>query len=92
MGHGTTIKIYLPRFYGAANVPKALGTQEPAPASGREVVLLVEDDEQVLLLTSQSLRDLGYGVIEESGGANALVALAAHPEVRLLLTDSSCRR
>ena len=38
--------------------------QDLALASGREVMLLVEDDEQVLSLTGQTLRDLGYEVIE----------------------------
>jgi len=50
-------------------------------------VLLVEDDLHVLELTAQMLRDLGYGVLEARGGAEALTTLAEHPEIRLLLTD-----
>ncbi|MEO5756040.1 MAG: ATP-binding protein [Mesorhizobium sp.] len=87
VGHGTTIKIYLPRFYGAADATRPAVNHDLALASGREIVLLVEDDEQVLSLTGQMLRDLGYGVIEARGGAEALSALAAHPEVKLLFTD-----
>jgi signal transduction histidine kinase len=86
-GHGTTMKIYLPRLSGAADVPKRLETTKFAHASGSELILVVEDDEQVLALTAQMLRDLGYGVIEARGGAEALAALSAHPEIRLLFTD-----
>ncbi|WP_309085374.1 response regulator [Chelativorans sp.] len=88
VGHGTTIKIYLPRFYGAAaKAPKRKVGQDLALPSGREVVLLVEDDQQVLSLTAQMLRDLGYGVIEAHDGTEALEALAAHPDISLLFTD-----
>jgi CheY-like chemotaxis protein len=87
LGHGTTIKIYLPRFYGSADAEKTGGDQQLALASGHETVLLVEDDEQVLSLTGQMLRDLGYAVIEARGGAEALNALAVHREILLLLTD-----
>jgi PAS domain S-box-containing protein len=87
VGHGTTIKIYLPRLYGTADAPKRKGSQDLALPSGREFVLLVEDDEQVLSLTAQMLRDLGYGVLEVHGGTEALDALAAHPEISLLFTD-----
>jgi CheY-like chemotaxis protein len=51
------------------------------------LVLVVEDDDQVLALTGQTLRELGYGVLEAHGGAEALDVLDAHPEVRLLFTD-----
>ncbi|MDH2357045.1 ATP-binding protein [Bradyrhizobium sp. SSUT112] len=87
VGHGTTIKIYFPRFYGAADAPTLKVAKALALPSGREVVLLVEDDEQVLSLTGQTLRDLGYEVIETRNGREALDALAAHPEVSLLFTD-----
>ena len=47
----------------------------------------MEDDEQVRALTGQMLRDLGYGVIEARDGSEALEAIDAHPETRLLFTD-----
>ena len=87
VGHGTTIKIYLPRLYGAADPAEPRVTQRVDLPLGREVVLLVEDDEQVLTLTAQALRDLGYGVVEARGAKAALDVLIAHPEVMLLFTD-----
>ena len=85
--HGTTMKIYLPRFYGAPEGSKPQTKELLALASGREVILLVEDDAQVLSLTAQTLGDLGYEVIETRNAAEALEALSAHPEIRLLYTD-----
>ncbi|MDZ5698123.1 ATP-binding protein [Chelativorans sp. M5D2P16] len=86
-GQGTSIKIYLPRLYGAADTPKHTPARSLARGAASEVVLVVEDDEQVLALTAQMLRDLGYGVIEARGGVEALAALSKHPEIRLLFTD-----
>ncbi|MFZ2007279.1 MAG: ATP-binding protein [Stellaceae bacterium] len=86
-GEGTAIKLYLPRFYGVADVPKRSESQTLVRGGQSEVVLLVEDDQHVLELTAQMLRDLGYGVLEAHGGAEALTTLSEHPEIRLLLTD-----
>ncbi|MEF2553287.1 ATP-binding protein [Aurantimonas sp. A2-1-M11] len=86
-GHGTTIKIYLPRFYGRAEASKSPVAQSLPRGSSSEVILLVEDDERVRELVEQMLRDLGYGVVAASGGTEGLRALDEHPEVSLLFTD-----
>jgi signal transduction histidine kinase/CheY-like chemotaxis protein len=86
-GRGTSIKIYLPRLYGTGDAPKRARAKKLARGAVSEVVLVVEDDEQVLSLTAQMLRDLGYGVIEAGDGAEALAALSDNPEIRLLFTD-----
>jgi PAS domain S-box-containing protein len=87
VGQGTSMKIYLPRLHRAADALKPADVQKPARGAQAEVVLVVEDDEQVLALSGQMLRDLGYGVLEARGGNEALATLATHPEVRLLFTD-----
>jgi signal transduction histidine kinase/CheY-like chemotaxis protein len=87
VGHGTTIKLYLPRLYGSTDVAKPETSQEAALPSGREMVLLVEDDERVLSLTETMLKDLGYGVLPARNGSEALERLATHPDVALLFTD-----
>lgn len=88
LGQGTTIKIYLPRFFGEeedqaqANMGHRLGEGEVC-----EVVLVVEDDERLREMTATSLRELGYVVWEASGGPEALRILDAQPSIQCLFTD-----
>jgi PAS domain S-box-containing protein len=86
-GQGTTVKIYLPRFYGEAQPGGRAPSRRLAPGTEGETILLVEDDDQVRALTAQMLRDLGYGVAETGRGAEALRHLGSHPQTMLLLTD-----
>jgi signal transduction histidine kinase/CheY-like chemotaxis protein len=88
VGQGTTVKIYLPRFLGAeladagADALRALDLAHPG-----ETVLVVEDDERVRRLTVDALNELGYGVTEAAGAAEAIRMLARNPGTDLLLTD-----
>jgi PAS domain S-box-containing protein len=87
LGQGTTIKIYLPRFYGVSEVAGD-DTKAGAKPDGRgELILVVEDEESVRLLTADSLRELSYKVVEANSAAAALRALDANPEIALLFTD-----
>jgi PAS domain S-box-containing protein len=87
VGVGTTIKIYLPRYYGTAEAPNRTQLGGTPTGTSAETVLVVEDDAKVRTLTEQMLRELGYGVLGVDGGASGLLVLRDHPEVRLLLTD-----
>ncbi|WP_150294863.1 hybrid sensor histidine kinase/response regulator [Sphingobium estronivorans] len=88
-GHGTTVKIYLPRFYGPLPDNDTGGaTRCPPECRGTERVLVCEDDEKVRAYTVDVLLELGYDVIEAGDGAAALEALdRASPPVDLLFTD-----
>jgi two-component system, NtrC family, sensor kinase len=85
-GEGTTIKIYLPRFFG-----KASATEENAAAPSRsrsgESVLVVEDDTDVRDYVVETLASLGYKVFEAGEAEIALRLLDENPSVHLLLTD-----
>ncbi|KKW91279.1 hybrid sensor histidine kinase/response regulator [Sphingobium chungbukense] len=88
-GHGTTVKIYLPRFYGPLP-DNDTGAEHRTPpiCGGDETVLVCEDDEKVRAYTVDVLRELGYQVIEAGNGAAALQALEEAPEpIHLLFTD-----
>jgi len=50
-------------------------------------ILLVEDDELVRLSTRDALELLGYHVIAESNGADALARLRRDDEIDILFTD-----
>ncbi len=87
VGEGTTVKIYLPRMSAQVDEEQELPTSV-LPTGGRhEVVLVVEDDDDVRLFTTDNLRDLGFSVLEAHDGPSALKQLEQHPEVQLIFTD-----
>jgi PAS domain S-box-containing protein len=86
-GHGTTVKIYLPRMTAQHEEEQDAALNVPLGGGLHEVVLVVEDDADVRLFTTESLRDLGFTVLEARDGPSALKQLELHPEVQLLFTD-----
>jgi PAS domain S-box-containing protein len=88
LGHGTSVKMYLPRFRSANEEGSAANRDtEVQGASNREVVLVVEDDAAVRKLTVRLLTGLGYQTIEAEDGVSALAKLETTPHVDLLFTD-----
>jgi len=86
-GHGTTLRIYLPRDEDGTAVAGVAAAG--AAAGGSETVLVVEDDEAVRAAVCDILSDLGYRVLEADGGGTALVILGSHRgPIDLLLTDA----
>jgi PAS domain S-box-containing protein len=87
LGHGTAVKIYLPR--AAAGGPLGEPLSEAAdPALGRgEAIFVVEDDSGVRKFVVTLLIDLGYSVREAVDGPAALEALKSGMTVDLLLSD-----
>lgn len=88
LGHGTTIRIYLPRADREA-AAVAAPELESAPSQVRqETILVVEDDGNVRQMVIRQLRDLGYSVLEADSAHTALTALKANGStVDLLFTD-----
>jgi signal transduction histidine kinase/CheY-like chemotaxis protein len=88
-GEGTIIKIYLPRHYGAdATGSYSIPAADSLPrAQGEEIILLVEDEERVRHMSVDSLRELGYTVVQASDGEQALEMLTIQPRIDMLFTD-----
>jgi two-component system cell cycle sensor histidine kinase/response regulator CckA len=87
LNRGTTFKIYLPKVAAKAEEP-AVAKVVPAPASGSETILFVEDEQSVRELVREYLSARGYCVLDASDGVQALDIAAAHPGViQLLITD-----
>jgi PAS domain S-box-containing protein len=85
--HGTSFKIYLPRFEAVAPLPRSHQGLSKSPGGG-ETILLVEDEEAVRTLTRQVLEAKGYTVIEARDGQDALGRAESHDgPIHLLLTD-----
>jgi signal transduction histidine kinase len=87
IGEGSTVKIYLPRFYGDASPVLE------KPASGLnlihngECILVVEDDADVRAYVVDTLGSLGYDVLEAKNGEAALRLMEEYKTIGLLLTD-----
>jgi CheY-like chemotaxis protein len=87
-GHGTTVKLYLPR-YGGALEETGVATSESAAlqAQAGETVLVVEDEASVRELVVDVLSDLGYRALEAIDGPSGLQILRSVARIDLLVTD-----
>jgi PAS domain S-box-containing protein len=88
VGHGTSIKLYLPRAHAAsAEDAEPVTVRLTANPGGDERILVVEDSPTVRHVTVGILRGLGYNVQEAEDGHAALAILEAPGEIDLLFTD-----
>ncbi len=85
-GHGTTVKLYMPRSHEAA-------TQEDSKDDirefepGTERILVVEDDKNVRDIPVSILRNQGYVIVEAGDGKEAINRLKDGQPFDLLFTD-----
>ena len=87
VGHGTTIKLYLPRAEASSDAVPAAPVTADGALRGRETIFVVEDNPNVRSTVLRQLKDLGYATIEAGDGANAVAMARAGAEFDLLLTD-----
>jgi len=88
VGEGTTVKLYLPRLMGDSEIAETEGDQDLTPeGSGEETILVLEDDDDVRTYSVETLRELGYRVLEAHDGPSALRLLERQTRVDLLFTD-----
>ncbi|MET0857926.1 MAG: response regulator [Telluria sp.] len=85
VGVGTTVRIYLPRSFAAAEVAAVPAPREAV--GGSETILVVEDDPQVRSIVVALLGDLGYQVLEAAEAQAALAIVENGVQVDLLFTD-----
>lgn len=87
LGQGTTFKIYLPRVYQECDSPLE-PLEITIPYSGKETILLVEDNDMVRSLVKQALILSGYNVLTASYGSQAIELVERYREpIHLLITD-----
>ncbi|HTT79973.1 MAG TPA: PAS domain S-box protein [Stellaceae bacterium] len=84
-GCGTTVMLYLPAAAAAAHSEARSGKPRRDTAIGR--VLVVEDDPEVLQVTVESLRGIGYEVLTAPDGSSALAVLQREGRIDILFTD-----
>jgi signal transduction histidine kinase/CheY-like chemotaxis protein len=86
LGIGTTVKLYLPQSANRA-ASRERSAETALPSTGGGAILLVEDDEDVLAVTAESLRELGYEVVTAADAARAMEILRGDRPIDLLFSD-----
>ena len=83
---GTTFTLYLPAHLDPSAASPAI--IEAAPRGNGELILVVDDEPAVRLVTKQLLEANGYRVVLSSDGASALATFDTHrDEIAVVLTD-----
>ena len=85
VGHGTTIKLYLPPARGG-QVEAVPGAAAPLP-HGNETIMVVEDDALVRNFVTAQLQSLGYRTVGAANGPAALNLIEGGQAFDLLFTD-----
>jgi len=93
-GHGTTIRVYLPRADMGADEETAarqeLNVRKEAASQrgGNETILVAEDEEGVRRMVKATLERQGYRVLTAANGSDAIrVAAEKQGPIHLLVTD-----
>ncbi len=88
VGHGTSIKMYFPKAERKVDTSRP-AVQEPERTlpSGRETILVVEDDTAVRKMAVTTLEGLGYQIHQAPDGKSALDILHGGDHIDLLFTD-----
>lgn len=90
VNEGTTLKIYLPRYFSPKEQltqPERRERTSPSLDNSKHLILVVEDDENVRRLAVEALRDLGYNVLHAENAIRALQIIEKTPGITLLFTD-----
>jgi len=77
VGKGTAFHVYLPLLKGANDMKSAAVTREYP--TGRERILLVDDEEPIARMEQIMLERLGYQVTARTSSPDALAAFKANP-------------
>jgi len=85
-GAGTTVALYLPKAEQKVSI-EAEAVRAPAMCGGSERILMVEDNEDLLEVTSAMLTTLGYQVICACNGTEAIQIVESGQAFDLLFSD-----
>ena len=84
-GHGTTVKLYLPRTTQSEDI--IVDVDAGPLTGGSETILVAEDDEAVRETVVAMLADLGYRVLKARDAQSALSIIDSGIPIDLLFTD-----
>jgi signal transduction histidine kinase/CheY-like chemotaxis protein len=86
VGAGTTVTLYLPKAAPMSETDQTL--KQPQPVSTHSArILVVDDDEELLEVTSATLSGFGHHVVCAQSGRDALAVLETDKPIDLLFSD-----
>jgi PAS domain S-box-containing protein len=90
VGHGTTVKLYLPRAQRETPVvipPKVDAVTAEAMPPRKPLVLVVEDNESVREVAAAMIEEMGFEVLQASNGPEGLKTVEQRLDIDLVLSD-----
>ncbi len=88
-GKGMTVHIYLPALHQTE--PETVNTRREiisCAGTGRETILVVDDEPEIRELTREALEEVGYTILSAASGEEALIIYRKHgPAIDLILLD-----
>ncbi len=97
VGHGTSVKMYLPQKSSGAVALTTKPESRAAPIEElaapfalplrKKKILVVEDQEAVRAVACGFLEDFGYDIVQAGDGFQALAVLQEEPEIDLMFSD-----
>ncbi len=87
VGRGTRVSLFFPRVRTDTARGAAFPADASAPQGSGEIILVVEDDPDVRLVTVSRLESLGYRVKVAVDGQSALEVVRDEPGIQLALID-----
>jgi signal transduction histidine kinase len=98
VGHGTTMRMFLPRLKAGALAPPEIAVAAlatvielkpvaAAPPARKPLVLVVEDNPSVRDVAAAMIEEMGFDVIVASSGPEGLVAIDERRDIDLVLSD-----
>ncbi len=84
-GYGSTFVIYLP---ASRNVEKLLEIASTPILNGKETILIVDDESNIVEVTEEMLQTIGYKVMTARNGEDAIAIFKKHNEdIDLIILD-----
>lgn len=88
IGHGTTIKVYLPRLEDESVKNTSDHNEQGVIVGGKETILVVEDEDSVRGVACALLKQYGYNILEaRNAGEAILISEQTKTDIDLMLTD-----
>lgn len=85
-GIGTTFQLYIPRTHEVDAAVKSGSPPDVIP-KGKETILIVDDEEDLMRLAEQYLNALGYQTFTAKNAQDAIKLLEKHADIDMLFSD-----